>query len=231
MLRNLLLTVLLFSVLVHGGHAAPTSLPVRPAPAHITHATPDGQLTAWTVRCGYAISGMFCQTQRLTIYIVAICIFCFRFHEWLTAVGTAYIVTYTVTTAIYGFALAVDPALGSDADFVMVGKLLGISLFMTFLFARFAPHIFKINVAPALALWAGITLTAFVVVMIRDNTFYSHFYGRYVSDFSYLKRLNCCSTKKVPINYNSPPASAKGSLAVAASAWDREEIKGNFKQS
>ncbi|KAF2688104.1 hypothetical protein K458DRAFT_385674 [Lentithecium fluviatile CBS 122367] len=180
MLPKLLSLVLLFAALIYDARATPLSTPISlsvpSVSIHRERSTSDEELTAWTVRCGYAISGMFCATQRLTVYIIAICIFCFRFHEWLTAVGTAYLVTYTVTTAIYGIALAADPAVGSDADFVRIGRLLTISVFMTFLFVRFAPHIFKNNVKSTLMLWVGITLLAWIIVAARENAFWSQFY-------------------------------------------------------
>ncbi|KAF2468346.1 uncharacterized protein BDR25DRAFT_56656 [Lindgomyces ingoldianus] len=180
MLRKLLSIVVLFAALLHSARAAPFSTPqslsIPPVSIHRERSTSDEELTAWTVRCGYAISGMFCTTQRYTVYFIAVGTLLFRFHDWLTAIGVAYLITYTVTTAIYGAALALDPAIGTDADYVMIGNILLISAMITWLFLRFARHIFKVSGKTTLWLWYCIIVVAFIIVEARRSTFWSHFY-------------------------------------------------------
>lgn len=71
---------------------------------------------AWKVLCSYPVSGMYCKLQRILIYCVAILTFCLRFHTGITAVGVAFLMSYTTITAIHGVALSLDLHAFQDSD-------------------------------------------------------------------------------------------------------------------
>ena len=124
--------ILIISLFV--ANAVTTFLPVNTEPTHPVQtpkrtdwhvhrrqgreklSSPTGKEEAWEIGYVYPISGLYCKSQRILFYSMAIFVFCFRFHNWLSIAGIAVLTAFIATVAVHGFFLAWDSKIGMDLD-------------------------------------------------------------------------------------------------------------------
>jgi hypothetical protein len=123
------------------------------------------------VVCGYAVSGPYCFLQRILFYKIAVCVFCFRFHKWLTTFGLGYLATTSTVMSIHGVLLAADPLIGADQDFMVVFELLSACVFLTTSIFIFAPKVFNVSTKPLLGVWCVVITLAQLVTLFRFPAF------------------------------------------------------------
>ncbi len=159
----------------------PRGLLTRNTPATDNIATLDGityfnGTSYWAVTCVYSVSGLYTRFQRILFYAALIFTFAVRFHEWLTAVGIAFVITYSSTTAIHAIALSSQPNIGTDLDQLAVWIILQHAVFGGANFALYAPQV--INIDPTLLYYSWtILLTVAIIVVEANNPRYLTGYG------------------------------------------------------
>lgn len=87
-------------------------------------ASEDATPAVWSIRCVYAVSGLYTRFQRILFYLVICIVFIFRSHEWLSAAGIIWLAGYVFVAAIHGLALAMSPTNGVDADLPVIFTIL-----------------------------------------------------------------------------------------------------------
>lgn len=155
------------------GHTNATPLSTRPKPSLpmddflVANSLLNTPVVAHEVVCGYEISGMYCKMQRMLFYIVAIITFCFCFHKWLTAIGVAYCVTYSIVTSLHIFSLSV-----TDSDALIALELCAVSATIAMNFMLFTPRKVAHRMRIALFGWCLFPIMAMSISVIR----YTHGY-------------------------------------------------------
>ena len=131
--------------------------------------------TAYEVSCVYAVSGPYCLVQRILFYSIAVYVFCFRFHKWLTTFGLGYLVTTSTVMSLHGIFLAADPGIGRDLDYVVVSRLLVASTFLGMAIVVFAPKGSNISSRRVVGGWQVFLIIGAMTVLFRLSTFLHSF--------------------------------------------------------
>jgi hypothetical protein len=121
----------------------------------------------WAVTCVYSVSGVYTRFQRILFYAVLVFTFALRFHEWLTAVGVAFIVTYSSTTAIHAIFLCLQHNVGTDLDQLAVWPVVQPAAIGGITFALYAPHVINIDPTQLYVSWT--LLLTFASIVLQAN--------------------------------------------------------------
>jgi hypothetical protein len=116
----------------------------------------DYNATLWDVTYVYSVSGCYTFFQRILFYLVIIFVFTFRFFEWFTAAGIAFVVSLSTTAALHAMVVSLQPEVGRDLDHCALMIILTPVTLGAIVYDLYPPPVFNRNPKPLFIVWTCI---------------------------------------------------------------------------